>query len=160
MKATPSWQAVVIGAVVAVAIGTLLVVGLTFPFFHQELGSFIVLMYLMCFWACTPALLLPFVTLSVTRRVPPRRVLIASLVAGTAFPIALGVVFHVLPYSFRFIGLVSIATLFDGGDSDVFNVGFWLVLTPFALVIGTALAHTVLRRDKENPAQTRGGRGL
>ena len=150
MKPMRSWQAIVIGAVLVVAIGSVLVVGVGFPICQQEMGGFIALMHQSCFWGCTPALLLPFVAFSIARRVPPRRMMLASLVAGVAFPIFLGAVLIVLPYLFHGVGLVGVAALFDTGldDLEIFDARFWIALMPFALVIGTALSHLVLRRRR------------
>ncbi|MFC1596936.1 hypothetical protein ACFL5Q_03215 [Planctomycetota bacterium] len=150
MKSMRSWQAIVVGAVLAVAIGSVLVVGVGFPICQQEMGGFIALMHQICFWGCTPALLLPFVAFSIARRVPPRRIMLASLVAGVAFPIFLGAVLLVLPYLFHGVGLVGVAALFDTDldDLEIFDVRFWIALMPFALVIGTVLSHFVLAKRK------------
>lgn len=152
MRPMRSWQAIVIGAVLAVAIGSVLVIGAGFPICQQELGGFIALMHQICFWGCAPALLLPFVAFSIARRVPPRRVILASLVAGVAFPISLGAVLLALPHLFGSVGLVGVAALFDTGldDLEIFDVRFWLALMPFALAIGAALSHLVLARRTDS----------
>ena len=141
-----AWQAIVarvIGVVLAVALGTAMMVVVTFPLGLQELGGFLVLFYLVLFWGCAPGLLIPFLAFSIARRVSPGRVVVASLKAGLAFPICLSAIWLLALLLSGRLGLVDDPDEFLGTMTDV---KLWIVSVPVALLIGVVISNIVLRR--------------
>ena len=146
------WAAPVIGGLLATGIGTSLVASIAFAALAEPGWSIMALYaYLICFWGCTPALLVPLIGFSIARRVSSYRVIVGSAVAGMAFPAVLGAVLYVLPHLFRIIKL-DVASEFTAGNLDVDDVSFWIALLPVAVVVGVGIAHLALGRAGKEPA--------
>ena len=134
------WLAILIGVVFATIVGTALVAGVTLPLFAgQEWGIVCVAMYLLCFWGCSPALILPFAWMAAIRRTTPKRVILASLAAGALFPIFIAALLYLLPW-------------FDFDELDIDDLSFWCTLLPCALAAGFVISHFVLGKKKKEKA--------
>lgn len=98
MKTLRPWQAAAVGVAVAVIAGTVLMVCITFPYFYQELGSFIVAANLVGFWGYTVVVTIPVAVISSRKKVPPRRVVLASVRLTAYYLLAVVAAIYVLPH--------------------------------------------------------------
>lgn len=147
-----NWKTASIGAVLASAIGVVIVAVGMQPFEGSEFRGVLTTMAIVCYLGCLPALLTPLLWMAYRRRPNGRAFLKATTLAGAVFPFALAAVVFVAPWLLTMVGLTEAARDFQG-ELDLDDATTWLVLLPAALLVGTLISRLVLRPSRPTPIQ-------
>ncbi|MBC8869722.1 MAG: hypothetical protein H8E44_09910 [Planctomycetes bacterium] len=147
-----NWKTMVIGGLLASAVGVAIVAFGTQPFEGSDYRGVLTTMAVLCYLGCLPALLVPLLWMAHRRRPDRKPFVKAAALAGTIFPFAITTIVFMAPWLLTLVGLTDAAREFqDGGgrrfrgELDLDDASTWLVLVPAAVFAGTLISHLVLR---------------